>query len=602
MLTQHKVLRMLFAVVISDLFLSPMPAHAQTKDGIEWTQLDTTVVLGNGGVTAIAVSGTNIFAGTYSGGVLLSTDDGASWRAVNTGLTAQWVTALAVTGTNIYAGTYGRGVFFSTDDGANWIAVNKGLPHGYINSLAVSGSTIFAGTYTSGVFLSTDSGTSWVAAGAGLTGRHVTALAASGTTIFAGIFDDGVFVSTNNGASWNPANTGLTEHYISVLSVNGMNVFAGSTGWAGGVFLSTNHGASWTTVTSDLTCPSIGAIAVIGTNLLAGSAGCGVFLSNNNGKTWTPVSAGLTAGNVQSLAVRENKVFAVTPVGIFRANLPTRFRAQTIGLTDLLNQYWRWFQGNPDNFAVRKGISSVVQKMKPAPIIAEEARQHFIMAKTLFEGAGKTEDYDASIAEFKKALLIVPWWPEANYNLALAFEAAQKFDEAKWFMHLYIASNPGAENTRAAQDEIYKMQAKQELVTRQKAEREAKMKAEEEGRLQKQREEEKRKGERTLSLFEGRWRCDYYPIAGGVLNIYRTSGKWAAIWSHAGDSEEHLAMQDQTDRVRISGNNIVLMYYFQGKLDYYFNLTMSDDESMLTGTFNIISPQHTETWMYTRVR
>jgi hypothetical protein len=55
-------------------------------------------------------SGENTFAGTDSG-VFLSTNNGASWTAVNTGLTYPRVQSLAVLGTNLFAGTYGGGVW-----------------------------------------------------------------------------------------------------------------------------------------------------------------------------------------------------------------------------------------------------------------------------------------------------------------------------------------------------------------------------------------------------------------------------------------------------------------------------------------------------------
>jgi photosystem II stability/assembly factor-like uncharacterized protein len=76
-------------------------------------------------VNCFAVSGTNLFAGTR-GGVFLSTNNGTSWTAVNTGLTNTDVTSLAVSGTNLFAGTFG-GVFLSTNNGTSWTAVNTGL-------------------------------------------------------------------------------------------------------------------------------------------------------------------------------------------------------------------------------------------------------------------------------------------------------------------------------------------------------------------------------------------------------------------------------------------------------------------------------------------
>ncbi len=110
------------------------------------------------------------------------------------GLTGYYlhVNALAVSGTNLFAGTQGPGVFLSTNDGTNWIAVNNGLPSINVNTLAVSpngtgGTNLFAGT-SMGVFLSTNNGTSWTAVNTGLIepmDKNIIALAVSGTNLFA---------------------------------------------------------------------------------------------------------------------------------------------------------------------------------------------------------------------------------------------------------------------------------------------------------------------------------------------------------------------------------------------------------------------------------
>jgi hypothetical protein len=105
-----------------------------------------------GDVRCLAVSGTNLFAGTYLGGVFLSTNNGTSWQAASTGLTNTSVRALAVSGTNLFAGTYWRGVFVSTSNGTSWTAVNTGLTNTYVYALAVSGTNLFAGTGGGGVW------------------------------------------------------------------------------------------------------------------------------------------------------------------------------------------------------------------------------------------------------------------------------------------------------------------------------------------------------------------------------------------------------------------------------------------------------------------
>ncbi|MCX6145244.1 MAG: T9SS type A sorting domain-containing protein [Ignavibacteriales bacterium] len=225
-----------------------------------------------GKVNCFTVSGTNLFAGTY-GGVFLSTNNGTSWTAVNTGLNTS-VLSLAVSGTNLFAGTSGGGVFHSTNNGTSWTAVNTGLTNTYVFALAISGANLFAGTSGGGVFLSTNNGTSWTQVNTGLTDTSVDALAVSGANLFAGTLG-GVFLSANNGTNWTRVNTGLTNTSVWSLAVSGTNLFAGTYG--GGVFLSTNNGTSWTQVNTDLTDISVFAFAVSGANLFAGTRYSGVW-------------------------------------------------------------------------------------------------------------------------------------------------------------------------------------------------------------------------------------------------------------------------------------------------------------------------------------
>src|SRR5688572_10481036 len=115
---------------------------------------------------SFAVSGTTLFAGTFGGGVFLSTNDGIDWTEASAGVTNRTVLALAASGSNLFAGTKG-GVFRSSDNGTSWSAVNTGLTNSLVSSLAVSGTNLFAGTYGGGVFLSGDDGESWTAVGEG---------------------------------------------------------------------------------------------------------------------------------------------------------------------------------------------------------------------------------------------------------------------------------------------------------------------------------------------------------------------------------------------------------------------------------------------------
>jgi hypothetical protein len=74
------------------------------------------------------VSGSAIFAGIYDGGVYLSTDNGASWTPVNTGLTDFNVVSLAVSDGALFAGTYEAGVWSSPLSGIGVTGVTNPEP------------------------------------------------------------------------------------------------------------------------------------------------------------------------------------------------------------------------------------------------------------------------------------------------------------------------------------------------------------------------------------------------------------------------------------------------------------------------------------------
>jgi hypothetical protein len=60
--------------------------------------------------------------------------------------------SLSFSGTNLFAATSGSGVFLSTNFGANWNPVNTGLRNLQINTIAVLGANLFAGTEGTGVW------------------------------------------------------------------------------------------------------------------------------------------------------------------------------------------------------------------------------------------------------------------------------------------------------------------------------------------------------------------------------------------------------------------------------------------------------------------
>ena len=124
------------------------------------------------------------------------------------------------------------------------------------------------------------------------------------------------------------------------------------------------------------------------------------------------------------------------------------------------------YQQAPDPSGAEK-IIKLAQTMTPAPAVPEEARRHYVIAMTLLKDAKKVEDFGEAVGELKSALLIAPWWPEANLRLGMALESAEKYDEAQGALKFYLLTGPAGEAARAAQDEIYIIEAKQKKAVKE---------------------------------------------------------------------------------------------------------------------------------------
>jgi len=282
-------------------------------------------------------SNDHIFAGTVGNGVLRSTDNGADWAPVNSGLGDPNVWALAINSTgHIFAGTSG-GVFRSTNNGANWILANSGLTEPFVRALVINpGGHIFAGTNVGG-FRSTDDGANWTIVGPTAQVYSVV-INFNGPPafighIFAGTEGSGIFRSTDNGANWTAVNTGLTRWYVPALAINsGGHIFGGTTaGSDAGVVRSTNNGGDWVPVLSGLHISSL--VVNSPAHIFAGTPFAGVFRSTNNGATWDSVNSGLTNLSVWALSIiSTGYIFAGTGSGgVFRSVQSTTFVQEPSG-------------------------------------------------------------------------------------------------------------------------------------------------------------------------------------------------------------------------------------------------------------------------------
>jgi len=329
------IVRFLFIIVC--LFITSNPLCAQ------WIQTNCPYDT----INCFAINGSNLFAGTKSSGIFLSTNDGTSWTAVNSGLANASINALAVTGTNLFAGT-NAGVFLSTNNGTSWTGVNSRLPKKKVAAFAVSGTDILVADNNI-VYLSWDSGTSWtlIYQTSNVPAHYsetVTALAISGTVFIVAMETSafppnypscGLIVSSDYTPTdwyWD-SEYGISDYtYVTALAVSGTNLFAG-TGGGGGVSLSTDVGKTWAKIDSGLAMSysirdtskyyyyDISAFAVSGRNIFVVCGGI-VYLSTNNGTSWTSVNSGLGNDTVLTIAVSDKYLFAGTrKSGVWRRSL-----------------------------------------------------------------------------------------------------------------------------------------------------------------------------------------------------------------------------------------------------------------------------------------
>ncbi|HVK59532.1 MAG TPA: hypothetical protein VM735_12180, partial [Candidatus Kapabacteria bacterium] len=150
-------------------------------------------------VNAFVSSGPNIIAGTDAG-IFISSNRAGIWHKTST-LAAQSlrITSLATikpsTGlTNlVFAGTYQGDLLASTDHGANWQR-NLKFPVRNIRSLHALEGTLYVGTDSDRVYKSDDQGQSWTHLSAGLPAlAQVFALTSVDGHLFAGLYAQGLY-------------------------------------------------------------------------------------------------------------------------------------------------------------------------------------------------------------------------------------------------------------------------------------------------------------------------------------------------------------------------------------------------------------------------
>lgn len=124
-----------------------------------------------------------------------------------------------------------------------------------------------------------------------------------------------------------------------------------------------------------------------------------------------------------------------------------------------LKQMVGQLQANPDDDALREKIIKFAQKLKPAPAIPEEAERRMVRGTAAFKGAKSIADYQKAAQEFEQATLAAPWYGDAYFNLGVAQDKAEEYEDALSSLKLALLALPNSKDIKAL---IYEVEYRNE--------------------------------------------------------------------------------------------------------------------------------------------
>jgi photosystem II stability/assembly factor-like uncharacterized protein len=283
---------------------APPQEHAVYKSvdrGLTWAKAGGNLA-GNPRINSFGATADRIFAGTDSG-IYSSRDEGQTWQ--KTSVTARTI-RLATSGSAIYAGTQSAGLLASKDAGLNWTSVT-GLLSRNIRSLLVVHGRLYAGTDTDGVMVSHDQGKTWMAHNAGLPPlSQIFTMAFVDDTIFAGLCSKGLYARSRNEHRWTKA--GNVKPLV--LAATGGTLAVGHN--PGGIYWSEKPKSSeWTKAAGDFESAAPVWEMASGDKLVLAGVADGIFRSEDYGRSWSRMLKGLPAKSPGvSFLIQGNTIYA----------------------------------------------------------------------------------------------------------------------------------------------------------------------------------------------------------------------------------------------------------------------------------------------------
>ncbi len=285
-------------------------------NGESWYHLDSSY---NMNLTALVAKGDTLFAGTRYSGLFLSPDLGKTWINVYPGDNPERreINTIKVIDNTLYAGSF-MSVLRSADNGKTWVKINEqsGFPVFYFcKGFTTAGNYYFAcSSQGNGIIRSADKGITWQKVNNGLFDSSVYSLVTIDSVIFAGTYRNNVFRSTDYGVTWEQCSNGLPKDSSSCyfLYTDGMRLFA-SIGKAG-LCVSNDYGKSWKVLSSPLPFnPAISGMVQIDKNVYIGTGTCaGIYKISLDSMSVLPCNKGFSGHIILSLSSDKSTLLATS--------------------------------------------------------------------------------------------------------------------------------------------------------------------------------------------------------------------------------------------------------------------------------------------------
>lgn len=342
----------------TNLFLLVLVISISTYAQVVWEPTNLSALC-----PSITVSSTGVlYAGSMTGDVYKSTDNGSNWTSSNIGSSFN-IADIEIAGNgNIFLTTTENGVYRSTDNGGNWqhILVTSGME---ARDIEIKGGTIFVSTKDHGLGKSTDNGETWSPASSSVPENNIGAFVVTnnGALLIGVKGSNGLYRSTDDGATWSLTNFPLSYRVYSFTVASNNYIFAGTGEYLDGIYRSTDDGATWQKLNGASTSFEYKTNGIYTTDgkLLLGVYNSGIYGSTDLGNSWQFFNDGLQSLIGFFFAQAPNGiVYATTGAGVYKNTGTTDVNESEISLNN-----FALHQNYPNPFNPATTIQYIVPKL-----------------------------------------------------------------------------------------------------------------------------------------------------------------------------------------------------------------------------------------------